>query len=132
MNRLRRLPGLAAGPLVLLVLACVPESKTAGRTYAVRGLVRQLPSADRPQSELVIQHEAIPDFTAMDGKVVGMESMAMPFPVADPAALAALEVGDRIAFTLRVDWDASPPVRVERLEKLPADARLDFETPRGQ
>jgi hypothetical protein len=110
-----------------------PDGRTAGEppppadTYETRGLVRQLPRAERPGSELYIHHEAVPDFRDADGEVVGMESMAMPFPVADPSMLDGLEPGDKVAFTFEMRWEGGDPLLVTRLEKLPPETRLAFE-----
>jgi hypothetical protein len=77
-------------------------------------------------SDLVIRHEAIPDFAGIDGAQVGMSSMAMPFPVAPAVSLEGIAPGDKIAFTLEVDWDGDPAYRVARLEKLPDETELSF------
>ena len=57
-----------------------------------------------------------------------MKSMAMPFPV-DPSMLEGVEVGDRVSFDFEVSWTGSPPMKVTRLEVLPPDTVLGFETP---
>ena len=123
----------AASLLILLALvlaACgTPEEPPApADSYQTRGLVRQLPSPDRPGSELYVHHEAIPDFKDAEGNVVGMESMAMPFPVADPAMLADLAAGDKIDFTFEMRWEGDKPLTITRLAKLPPETVLDFET----
>ena len=117
--------------LPLVLAACgAPEEPPPppADAYQTRGLVRQLPSPDRPGSELYVHHEAIPDFRDADGKVVGMEPMAMPFPVADPAMLDGLAAGDKIDFTFEMRWEGGKPLLVTRLEKLPPETVLDFES----
>jgi hypothetical protein len=47
-----------------------------------------------------------------------MEAMTMSFPVADPGLLSGLEEGDRISFEFWVDWQGSPPLMIQHLEKL--------------
>ena len=113
--------------LVLAACGTPEEPPPPADSYRTRGLVRQLPSADRPGSELYVQHEAIPGFKDAEGKVVGMESMAMPFPVADLAMLAGLAAGDKIDFTFEMRWEGDKPLLVTRLEKLPPETVLDFE-----
>lgn len=93
--------------------------------YEARGLVRQL--AKPPGQELQIHHEEIPTFVNMDGEVVGMGSMAMPFPLGDTELPADLQPGDKVSFEFEVSWTGSPPMRLLSLEKLPADTVLDFE-----
>ena len=102
------------------------DDGTAAAHYTVRGQVSQLPEAGHPGSNLVIRHEAIDDFVSSDGERVGMGSMAMPFPVADDVSLAGIEPGDKVRFTLVVDWDGDPAYQVTDLEKLPADTELVY------
>lgn len=95
-------------------------------TYETRGVVVRVPDPADPLSNLAIRHEAIDDFRSIDGEVVGMGSMSMPFPLADGVDLGAIAPGDKVAFTLEVEWEGEPPYRVSRIEKLPADIELDF------
>ena len=90
--------------------------------YEVRGIVQRV-----DDSEVLIQHEAVPDFKGATGKVVGMDSMAMPFP-AEAELLEGLSEGDKIDFTFEVRWDADGnPLQVTAATPLPADTVLDFE-----
>lgn len=123
--RLDRACWLPLTALALAACASEPETPAAPATYEVRGLVRQLPRADHPRPEILIHHEAVPGFRDDRGETVGMGSMSMAFPV-DPALAAGLGVGDKVLFELEVAWDGSPPLSIVRLEKLPADTRLDF------
>ena len=100
---------------------------STARTYEVRGLVRQLPSG--PGTELMIYHEEIPDLVDDRGEMVGMEAMTMSFPIADEALLEGIELGDRVAFSLRLDWEGSPALEITHIEALPPDVRLEFEAP---
>jgi Cu/Ag efflux protein CusF len=94
--------------------------------YELRGEVTAVPDPDRPRSALVIRHEAVDDFADIDGDVVGMDAMTMPFPTAPGVSLDGIEPGDRVSFTLEVAWDDDPPYRITRLEELPAETPLTF------
>ncbi len=122
-------PPLAAVLLLLATsTACDREPTAPPESYRVRGLVRQLPKPDAARGEIYIRHEAIPSFKNADGEIVGMESMSMPFPLADAELIAGLEVGDRVEMDFEVSWHGGNPLRVTAIEKLAADTRLAFET----
>ncbi len=79
--------------LALLVCLCVAScagEKLKETRYEMKGSVV---SVDREKGQVVVDHEAIPDF---------MEAMRMPFPLPDRDALKAVEAGDRIQATLVV------------------------------
>jgi Cu/Ag efflux protein CusF len=102
------------------------ETKSKGHTYTVRARVSQLPS---PQSGgLVLTHEAIDDWVGYSGKVEGMDTMTMPFPVAKGVSLEGIEPGDVVEVQLHADWTADPgeAVQITGVRELPRDARLDF------
>ncbi len=92
--------------------------------YELRGEVTRLPSAAEPA--LSVHHEAVPGFVGIDGEVVGMESMTMPFPLAEGVALEGVAPGDRVRFTLEVEWEGDPPYRITRIEELAAGTALDL------
>jgi hypothetical protein len=119
---------LALAGLALLATAGCGEPKTAaaGRDYTVRGQVRQLPDPANPASGLWLIHEAVDDWAGRDGKVEGMDSMSMPFEVADGVPLTGIDVNDAIEFTLHVDWEAETPVEITRVKELPPGTKLEF------
>ena len=135
-RRARCLP-LAVAAVLSLPMACAaPEPRSADETteeaastariYTVQGVVRGVPTADRPGSQLSIRHQAIPDFVDFNGKEVGMGSMTMPFPAADDLSLEGITPGDAIEFDLAVDWDGDRPVQVTRVVRLPEGTEVDF------
>ena len=128
----RRLPAL----LALLAVACTGsagdrggeggEPATGVHVYEVRGQVTALPDPADPLSDLRVRHEAVAHFVGIEGEAVGMDSMNMPFPVADGVDLAGLAVGDKVRLTFEVDWQGDVPYRATKIERLPADAELTF------
>jgi hypothetical protein len=108
-----------------LVACSAPEQESAV-TYHLRGQVTALPDPADPLSDLRIRHEPVDDFVSMDGEVVGMDSMNMPFPVGGGVDVSDLQVGDKVAFTMVVDWDADVPYQVTEIEVLPPDTELVF------
>ena len=126
--------GLAA-MLVLLLVGCgerdgteasdgtdpYDEDASVSMTYYVRGIVIELPSEGR---DLVIRHESIPEFSNIKGEIVGMNSMQMSFPLGAEASLEGIAVGDKVQFTLEVDWD--PSYFIVEISTLSPETELDF------
>lgn len=109
--------------------AAAPGSKSvSARSYMVRGEIVQLPGpgAASVDQGMLIRHEAIPDFEDDQGKVVGMMSMTMPFPVGKDVSLEGLKVGDAIQFTFELDWKAKEPYQIVKIEKLAGDVKLNW------
>ncbi|MBM3789380.1 MAG: copper-binding protein [Acidobacteria bacterium] len=102
-----------------------PLAVPSRHRYTVRGEIYQLPDPASPGSALMIRHEAIPDFVNQRGKRVGMKAMTMAFEPAPGLSWPDLQVGDKVEFHLRVDWERSRYEIVE-LRKLPPDTPLTF------
>lgn len=102
------------------------EAEPPDQTYTLRGEVVGLPQEREEPRQLRVHHEALPEFVGFEGEVVGMASMTMPFPLADPVDLEGIEVGDKVEMTFEVRWEGSPPLRVVELRELPADTELRF------
>jgi protein SCO1/2 len=83
-----KIAGALLGTMLAAFLAgCgsqAPAPQTQERRFALRGTVV---SVDRPQQQIVVDHEDIPGF---------MAAMAMPYPVAEPSLLDAAAPGDQI------------------------------------
>ena len=99
------------------------------RRYTIRAEVVHLP--ERPGGDVVLRHEAVDDFTDMDGAVVGMDSMTMAFPVARGAWPEGMKVGDRLEALLVVNWEKGFQV-LERITRLPPATELHFRKARRQ
>jgi Cu/Ag efflux protein CusF len=130
---------LAVSSLLLLLLAGCggPKASQKGgqedgknaRTYTVRGQVEKLPDTAAGDRELTVRHEAIDNFTSRDGRVMGMDSMAMGFALAPETSIDGVAPGDVIELKLRVDWEAENPAEISQItevRKLPPGTKLDF------
>mgnify|MGYP006187138485 CR=1 FL=1 len=94
------------------------------RQVTVAGRVAQLPSQG---SGLYLEHEAIDNYVARSGKVEGMDSMTMPFPVAKGVSLEDIQPDDIVEVQLHIDWAADDrQVEITAVRELPRDTRLDF------
>ena len=141
--------GLLAGAAVLPSLAaCGHESADATAEidsdakiadYTVRGRVAQLPEAGKPTTSFRVHHEPIPEWKKnYNQPPVGMNAMVMEFPPASPSVIEGIAVGDVVSMTFRVEYDEDDGMlkgwKATRVEKLPADTALVFETaaPEGE
>ncbi|MBB6430719.1 copper-binding protein [Algisphaera agarilytica] len=105
----------------------VDSAEPTSTTYVVRGVISTLPYPDNPASSLNVKHEAIPDFVDAQGKTVGMDTMTMPFPVADDLDLSSFSVDDKVEVTFVVTWGGEDQGwTATQLSPLPEDAELDF------
>lgn len=99
--------------------------------YTVRARVTALPDPANPMSEFSAHHEEIPDFHGQGGER-GMKAMVMPFPLDENLSLEGLEVGDIVALTFVVDYNADEDRLLgycaTRWEKLPPDTKLNLTT----
>jgi Cu/Ag efflux protein CusF len=107
--------------VALFVLSCrgnppaLPEHR-----YTVAAEIIRVSAPDSPRREVVLQHEAVPEFVDIDGKKVGMEAMTMPFPVAPGVDLSAFQASDAVRATFVVRFHGSPAYEVIQLEKNPS------------
>ena len=114
---------LACGIILIAALGCGPKAETAARDYTLRAQVVQPPNAT---TGLYLYHEAIDDWVSRDGKVEGMDTMAMPFPVAKSVPLEGLQANDKVEVKLHVDWESDKPIEITEVRKLPPDTKLEF------
>jgi hypothetical protein len=113
--------------LSLLTAGC--QRPQRGHNYVVRAQVEQTPDAAGGHT-LFLHHEAIDDWVSRDGKRDGMDSMAMPFPVAKTVPISELRAGDKVEVILHLDWQSDRPVEITGLRKLAPGLRLDFRAAR--
>ena len=118
---------LACGAFLISTLGCGPKAEPGGRDYTVRAQVVQPPSET---TGLYLYHEAIDDWVGRDGKVEGMDTMAMPFPVAQDVPLEGLQANDKVEVKLHVNWTSDKPVEIREIQKLPPDTKLEFRAAR--
>ncbi len=120
-------PAAATPPASQIRVSDLVRPKSApSAVYTVRGEVTALPEKGKPQTELMIKHEAIDDFKNKDGKVVGMNSMIMDFPPEKGLDVTVLKVGDKVEVEFAVWWSQSPPWLATKVTKLPADTKLEY------
>lgn len=69
-------------------------------TYHVKGVIKAIPpqgaGASDGTKEIIVKHEAIPDYRDEAGNMVGMTAMTMPFYLSGDLKSAAIAVGDQV------------------------------------
>lgn len=124
-----------APPPASPITETTPAAAPARPTYTVRAeFVDFMPPRDGRPREAKLHHERIPDFKNHLGKVIGdgqgMKPMTMAFNQGPGVDFSPLKRGDKIEFTLEVDWSQQATQRaliVTRYSLLPADTVLSFE-----
>lgn len=97
----------------------------AEKTYLLRGRITGFPNP--PKESLRIHHEAIPEFTDADGKVIGMDEMEMHFPfIAPDVSLDGLKLNEPIEATMEMRYKSEPRFLITRISKLPEDTKLNL------
>jgi len=110
-----------------LLAACgggEPSSPSGSQTYEMRGVVRRIQGSDPAGRQIWIFHERVESFVDIKGVASDMEAMTMPFYPAKRVSIEGFDPGDKIEFTLEVDWDARIPAQITGIRKLPANTEL--------
>jgi len=97
-----------------------------------RGEVVGLPNPGDPLHLVKIHHEALDTLKGRDGTVVGMDAMTMPMALDDDVSLEGFAAGDKVEFTLEVDWTAKPGMKVTEIRHLPTETELVFRKARPE
>jgi hypothetical protein len=121
---------IRAMALAFVVTACGDEKPSLGpadQTYTVKGVVEGFtPAADGQRAHASIRHEAIAAFVSREGRVVGMESMVMPFELADSVQGVTPTAGQKVELVLEVRWSGGPQLLITQMRTLPADTPLEL------
>jgi len=117
-----------------------PDTPSAQRSTpdiypGILGVIKALPIAGDPTSDLKIRHQQVPTFKSKDGTVhvnakgvAGMGSMSMPFPLAKGVSVDGFVVGDQVMFTLEVNWNGPNGMsfQVTQISKIDPGTKIDF------
>lgn len=74
--------------------------------YTVKGIIKGMPGEGLAANELLVKHQAIPDYRDDTGAIVGMMAMTMPFFLAEGVSLQGIKAGD--AVELKVEQHIKP------------------------
>jgi Cu/Ag efflux protein CusF len=114
--------GLVGAFMVLAAGCSQQDGEATVHRYTTRGVVQQV-SPDEPA--VMVRHEPIDNYVR-DGKVVGMNSMTMHFPVASGVSLQNIKAGDKVKLTFEERRGEFVGLKATAIEKLPAQTKLTF------
>jgi hypothetical protein len=92
--------------------------------YTARGRIIEI-QGEGPMRLIEIHHEVIASFVDADGNPAPMESMTMPFAVAEGVSFSE-GAGDSIEFEFAVRWNLKPMLLLTRVATLPNDTKLEL------
>ncbi len=122
---------------VLICSLCLPiagcKSKNSSSSikqgftyvYHLKGIIRSLPVPMQGPPSIMIKMQAVPNWIGINGKVTPMEAMTMPCQLAKTVSVADLAVGDKIAFTYKVNW-TQDRMLITDMKKLPPTTVINF------
>ncbi len=99
-------------------------------TYHLRGIVKALPLPGELPENVSIKVGPIAHWVGMNGKIEPMMAMTMPYQLAHGITLHDITLGDKVAFTYKVNWTVDRMV-ITRLNKLPIGAIIKFSSAAG-
>jgi len=109
--------GAVLGLLLGVVIFSGCEKVESNPSYNVQGVIQRIvPLKDYPAA-FMIAHGAIDDFRNQEGRVVGMDAMAMNFTLAPDLSADGFATGDEVEFTFRVNWTSAPRLLITEIKK---------------
>ena len=96
------------------------EAASDARMYVIRGEVISVPQAGKPGTQFIVKHEPIDNYRDASGRIVGMDTMGMPFTPGKGVSLEGISPGDKIEMRWIIQWKPEAKEYVESLRKLPA------------
>jgi Cu/Ag efflux protein CusF len=104
-----------------------PESaESDAQIYVIRGQVISVPQAGKPGTQFIVKHEPIDNFRDASGRIVGMDTMGMPFTPGEGVSLEEIRPGDKVEMRWVLQWKPEAKEYVESMRKLPAETQLKF------
>ena len=102
------------------------EAESDAREYVIRGEVISVPQEGKPGMQFIVKHEPIDNYRDAGGRIVGMDTMGMPFTPGEGVSLEGIMPGDKIEMRWVMRWKPKVKEYVESIQKLPAETQLKF------
>jgi Cu/Ag efflux protein CusF len=74
--------------------------------YTVKGVIKGMPGDGLAANEVLVKHQAIPEYRDDTGAITGMMAMTMPFYLSEGVSLSGFKTGD--AVELKIEQHLSP------------------------
>lgn len=91
------------------VVACAVSTAVFADTpyyYSVKGIIKGMPGDGLAKNEMLVKHQAIPEYRDDSGAVVGMMAMTMPFYLKEGLSLEGIKAGDSVE--LKIEQHLQP------------------------
>ena len=107
-------------PILCTLCSSLQAQERAAHVYSykVAGEILRLPKPQDQKLEIIIRHEAIPDYVDDSGAKVGMPAMTMTFTLSPKVALDSLTVGEQVQFVLESWWKPKPGDEIVEIKKI--------------
>ena len=89
-------------------------------SYHLLGIIKALPAPGELPENVTIKVGPIAHWVGMSGKIEPMMAMTMPYQLAHGVTLHGIAIGDKVAFTYKVNWTTDRMV-LTRIRTLPAN-----------
>ncbi len=107
---------LALSSLLLVTNSAAGLDST---TYSMKGIIKALPGNGRAPNEVLIKHDAVPEYRNRSGEVVGMSAMTMPFYLRKDVSVGELKVGDTVEFKVEAHFEPRFTEEIVSINKVP-------------
>ena len=87
-------------------------------TFKVHGVIRGLPGKGLAKDEILVKHQAIPDYRDESGKVIGMMAMTMPFYLAPELSVEGFAEGDTVELEIEQHLQPESSEKVVKIKKV--------------
>ena len=102
------------------------EVESDAREYVIRGEVISVPEAGKPGMQFIVKHEPIDNYRDAGGRIVGMDTMGMPFTPGEGVSLEGIMPSDKVEIKWVMQWKPKAKEYVESIRKLPAETQMKF------
>jgi Cu/Ag efflux protein CusF len=92
--------------LLVACSCCTSAFADTAYYFTVKGIIKGMPGDGRAANEILVKHQAIPEYRDDTGAITGMMAMTMPFYLAEGVSLNGIKAGDSVE--LKIEQHLKP------------------------